>query len=428
MQALPRSLVIYILAVVAVGAAVLARAGQNLLVTWTVIPGIALFAVMASLADLRQLQLSYKANYSVATAINFGAAIIFGPAAAAWVGAIGSLTGDVYRRKPWFKTTFNACAIAISVYAGGTAMRAVGMARPGQVGPSDVRALAAYVAANLAVNKLLVCAVIALATRARLWDVLVANYRGLLAPIVALYPLGVLTSLTYIYFGGWPGLVLLAVPTLAVYGALDKAQQLRVHTRATIEALADTIDCRDRYTAEHSRRVADYVDRIAVTLGISLSEREVLVEAARVHDLGKISTPDAVLRKRGDLDQDEWQIMRDHPRAGQAILEKLPMYREHAKLVGYHHERVDGRGYPRQTAGEQIPFGARILAVADAFDAMTSDRPYRAAMPHPVAVARLRAGAGTQFAPEVVEALARALGIEEEPALAPVLAAQGVSA
>jgi HD-GYP domain-containing protein (c-di-GMP phosphodiesterase class II) len=201
--------------------------------------------------------------------------------------------------------------------------------------------------------------------------------------------------------------LLLAVPTVAVYSALDRAQQLRAHTRAAIEALADAIDQRDKYTAEHSRRVADFADQIARALGLSLAQRDEIELAARVHDLGKISTPDAVLRAPRELTDAEWELMRQHPRVGQQILEKLPMYREGARLVGLHHERLDGRGYPLGLPAERIPLGARILTVADAFDAMTSDRPYRSAMPAAVALARLREGAGTQFAPEVVEAFAR---------------------
>jgi HD-GYP domain-containing protein (c-di-GMP phosphodiesterase class II) len=157
--------------------------------------------------------------------------------------------------------------------------------------------------------------------------------------------------------------------------------------------------------------VAEYVDAIARALSLSLNERELVVAAARVHDLGKISTPDAILRKPAPLDDDEWQVMREHPGVGAEILSRLPMYKVHARLVGSHHERLDGDGYPHRLGGKALPLGAQILAVADAYDAMTSDRPYRRAMPAAVAVSRLLEAAGTQFNLAVVHALARSLDL-----------------
>jgi putative nucleotidyltransferase with HDIG domain len=206
------------------------------------------------------------------------------------------------------------------------------------------------------------------------------------------------------------GLGLLAVPTVAVYRGLAAARELRVQAREALEALADALDQRDRYTDQHSRRVADYAARIAAGLRLPFSERETVIAAARLHDLGKIHVPDAVLRKEGPLSDEEWGVMRTHPEVGAAILRKLRMYRASAELVARHHERLDGGGYPGGMAGGALARGARILAVADAYDAMTSDRPYRRGMAVAVALGRLREGAGTQFAPEVVEALAASLG------------------
>ncbi|MGH2370495.1 MAG: HD-GYP domain-containing protein, partial [Chloroflexota bacterium] len=298
----------------------------------------------------------------------------------------------------------------LSVAAGGAVLEAINGPARGHPTPGHLPGFAAYALVNTVVNQVLVCTVIGLATRARPWEVAAANFRGVLLPIVALFPLGVLMAVIYVYFGHSLGLLLLAVPTVAVYDALNKAQQLRDHTRATLEVLADAVDRRDRYTAEHSQRVADYAGRIATVLGLSLDQRETIVSAAHVHDLGKVSIPDEVLRKPGNLNDEEWQLMRQHPVAGAEILAQLPMYREGAQLVGAHHERLDGRGYPLGLSGDDLPLGARVIAVADAYDAMTSDRPYRAALPVSVALARLREGAGTQFCPLVVDALAQALG------------------
>jgi hypothetical protein len=422
MHDLPRRCRWFIGAVLAAGVVVLAQALASSAGGWPLLPA-AGFIALSALADIKELTLSFDAAYSAATAINFAAVIIFGPPVAVWTGAVASVIGDAWRRKPPLKVAFNAAAVAISTAAGGALFEATRRSPRGSITPDDLPALAAYAGAHLLVNHSLVSLVIALATGTRPWEVAAANYRGLFVPIVAMYPLGILMAVTYFHFGGVLGLPLLVVPTLAVYSALNRSQQLRGYTRATLEALADAIDQRDHYTAEHSRRVAYYADRIAAVLGLSIAERDVLISAARVHDLGKISTPDTVLRKAAALDDREWRIMCLHPSTGAAILERLPMYRQGARLVELHHERLDGRGYPHRLSGDAVPLGARILAVADAFDAMTSDRPYRRAMPVEEAVQRLRAGAGTQFCPRVVQAFIEVLQLDQAAAVRPTGAA-----
>jgi len=136
---------------------------------------------------------------------------------------------------------------------------------------------------------------------------------------------------------------------------------------------------------------------------------EMIRLAARVHDLGKIAVPDAVLHKEGRLTDQEFELMKKHPQDGADILAKFPEYRRGRELVLAHHERIDGRGYPRGLAGAAIPLGARIIAVADAWDAMTSNRPYRTALDQDVALAELMRGRGRQWDAKVVDAFAATL-------------------
>ncbi len=132
-----------------------------------------------------------------------------------------------------------------------------------------------------------------------------------------------------------------------------------------------------------------------------------------MHDLGKIAVPDSVLHKHGRLTDEEFALMKKHPQDGAEILSKFPEYRAGRELVLAHHERIDGRGYPHGLSGDAIPLGARVIAVADAWDAMTSDRPYREALPQSVALAELMSGRGTQWDAAVVEAFAASLpGVE----------------
>ena len=203
----------------------------------------------------------------------------------------------------------------------------------------------------------------------------------------------------------WLALVMLA-PLAGLQLAMKRAVQMRDQTIAAVESMADVVDSRDPYTGRHSRSVAEHSVRIARQMHLHESEVELIRLAARVHDLGKIAVPDEVLNKQGRLTEEEFAIMKRHPVTGAEILSKFPEYRRGRELVLAHHERVDGRGYPRGLVRDQIPLGARVIAVADSWDAMTSDRPYRHAMDQYVAMAELLRGRGIQWDTVVVDAFA----------------------
>jgi putative nucleotidyltransferase with HDIG domain len=169
-------------------------------------------------------------------------------------------------------------------------------------------------------------------------------------------------------------------------------------------ALVATLDARDRYTAGHSAAVAIYARDIAVRMGLSELEQELVHLCGLVHDVGKIGLPPGLLEKPGALSLDERRQMEQHPVIGERILEKVDDYAEIASIVRHHHERVDGNGYPDRLEGDAIPLLARIIAVADGYNAMTSDRPYRDAMPSRVARLRLAQAVESQFDTAVVAA------------------------
>jgi putative nucleotidyltransferase with HDIG domain len=203
----------------------------------------------------------------------------------------------------------------------------------------------------------------------------------------------------------WVALVMLA-PLAGLQLAMKRAVQMRDQTIAAVESMADVVDSRDPYTGRHSRSVAEHSVRIARQMHLHESEVELIRLAARVHDLGKIAVPDEVLNKQGRLTDEEFAIMKRHPVTGAEILSKFAEYRKGRELVLAHHERVDGRGYPRGLERDQIPLGARVIAVADSWDAMTSDRPYRQAMDQHVAMEELLRGRGIQWDTVVVDAFA----------------------
>ncbi len=172
----------------------------------------------------------------------------------------------------------------------------------------------------------------------------------------------------------------------------------------TLEALTSAIDAKDPYTSGHSQRVSELSVRLARLVGLNSTECETVRISGLVHDIGKIGVPERVLLKTSKLTDDEFALIKLHPEIGHRILRGIPMFAEALPGVLHHHERWDGRGYPAGLAGEDIPRIARIIGVADAFDAMSSSRTYRAAMPRPKVLEEIRTNAGAQFDPELAEA------------------------
>ncbi len=172
-----------------------------------------------------------------------------------------------------------------------------------------------------------------------------------------------------------------------------------------IEPVLAMLRARDEATCQHSLLTGDWCRRIAERLGLPSAETDRLVAAGVLHDIGKIATPDAILFKPGPLDASEWVVMREHAPDGGDILLDIPSLAEFAPIVRAHHERIDGTGYPDGLRGDEIPFSARIVAVADAYHAMTSDRPYRKALTVGETIARLREGQGTQWDTDIVDVM-----------------------
>jgi response regulator RpfG family c-di-GMP phosphodiesterase len=177
--------------------------------------------------------------------------------------------------------------------------------------------------------------------------------------------------------------------------------------RATLEALGSAIDTRDLGTHAHSRRVRGYSLAIARSHGVPRDQLKDIEHGVLLHDIGKIGIPDAILLKPGPLTPAEWQVMRTHPEVGRRLIEKIPFLQGAVPIVYHHHERWDGSGYPLGLSGQDIPLGARIFAVADAFDAMTFDRPYSRAISLEAAREEILRCAGTHFDPEVVATFMR---------------------
>jgi putative nucleotidyltransferase with HDIG domain len=400
MSRLRRSLRIYILAVIAAAATacVIAAIVGPLpeLGRWW-LGGLLLTATL--LAQVRPVHLGPKLKVTVEDAPTYAAALTLHPLGALIVASLGTLLGLRFGRKATlYNRAFNASVVTLGT---GAATLVYDMLAPGATSLDAYAAVAAAVV-KFALENALVDVVVALqlhrAPFVNWWE----TNRPDLMHHGALYLLGLLAAVS-LDSHPW-ALVLFLAPVGIVYVALRDVARLRAQTKEAILDLADMIDLRDPYTHGHSQRVADYAERLARELRLSAAQRDLVREAARVHDIGKIGTADQFLLKPGPLTEDEQHEMRRHAELGYNLLRRIPEFWAGAELVYAHHERADGAGYPRGLGAESLPFEAAVISVADAYDAMTTDRPYRRAMSWQRTRAELEAGRGTQWDARAVDA------------------------
>jgi putative nucleotidyltransferase with HDIG domain len=388
-------------------------------------------AVIANVAEGHSMRVSPRVEVSVSFMPLALAAVLFGPAAAAVVGGAAMLhrEGPLERFLIYFSgKTLAGCA------AGWSAVLAAQIANPDSlVALVGVAAVASVVGTGVEFFVTAVTLLLRHGTRPlELWRLL----RGSIAVSVALYaPVTALIAFTY----GRVGVEVLAffvVPLIAAHlsfrmharqaqlieelgesnARLEAANEhLRRVNISFAAAMVRALDSRDKYTAGHSAAVAVYCRDIARELGLPEAEVTRVHLAALVHDIGKIGINAELLEKRSALDDDEWAEMRRHPEIGARILAEVEDYSDIALVVRSHHERWDGVGYPDGLAGHAIPRLARIIAVADSYNAMTSDRAYRVAMTTERAIQQLVLGKDSQFEAPLVDAFLAVLERETEP-------------
>jgi HD-GYP domain-containing protein (c-di-GMP phosphodiesterase class II) len=194
----------------------------------------------------------------------------------------------------------------------------------------------------------------------------------------------------------------LALPAVLVHQSVRQTVQLRVDTHEALASLVEVMELRDPYTAGHSRRVAALARMLAERLSLTAEEADLIEQAGRVHDIGKAGIDSVILSKPGKLEDHEWEQMKSHPVHGANVVARFAAYQHAARIVRHHHEALDGTGYPDGLTGEDIPLGARIIAVADTFDALTTNRPYRDALSIETAINILEQGAGRQWDARIV--------------------------
>jgi len=250
------------------------------------------------------------------------------------------------------------------------------------------------------VNTTAISLVIALRSHKRAIQVWKQNYMWTFFHIFAFIPIGAIIALVYTAYGMWTLLLFLVPIFLARYTFKLYVEMKEAHIN-TVAALTSAIDANDPYTHGHSYRVSRYALRVGRELGLSARDLEILEYGALLHDIGKIAIEHEILLKKERLSEQEFLTLKQHPTIGADIVENLKFLREAAVLVRYHHEQPNGGGYPEGLKGDQIPIGARIILCCDAFDAMTSDRPYRKGLPVDSVVTQFERFKGEQFDREI---------------------------
>jgi hypothetical protein len=385
------------------------------------------FVVLTALSvalEFSAVSLPHEGSLSVAT-ITHLATLILVPAPFAALSVAGAVAvEEIVMRRPVVKVAFNVSSYAVTASLTSLAVGLIG--NPWQAAYTDEPRLAVIMIVAVVVyhlcNKVLTAAILALATGRRFGFLLRVNTRTTGLPELGAGALGSLFALLWTIHPLWTAL--LAIPTAVISRTLGYVKQLEAETRTAVRSLAEVIDHRDPHTAHHSERVAAYAVELARRFNLDDDLVELIDQAAGVHDLGKIGVPDSVLLKPGPLTESERTTMWLHTEIGARILNHYELFRDGAKIVLHHHERWDGKGYPAGLAGTAIPLGSRIVAVADAFDAMTSNRPYRQALSVSEAIERLADGSGTQWDPDCVDVFKR---LVLEGGLGPAIATQAAA-
>lgn len=432
-ERLPRQALVYALGVFAAGVASVGA------FAWTLdradVPGLIILGLLAIAFGRTRIPIYGDTTVSIAAVGDFAVAFLFGPAGAAIVSPFAALATDI-GGGAWYKRLFNVGSVVIAnvltalIIAGGLRLQGGGLPINGWLIPIALVAIVAYYLTNIA----LVSAAVSLATRTSMVTVFREKFEWLLPHYVVFGMLGL--ALAVAYHGlGYAGVLAFVAPPLmmrfSIKQYIDKtaqnveelnkrnrelskanrdilhmADQLRETYDGTLEALVSALDARDRETKGHSLRVARYMMEIAYHMQVEPGTEDWvnMQRGGLLHDIGKIGVSDTILHKPGPLTDEEWVDMRRHPQIGHDMIRDISFLSGAATIVLAHHERYDGKGYPNGLKADEIPLGARIFVLADTFDAMTSDRPYRKALTVEASRDEIIRCSGTQFDPHCVQA------------------------
>jgi HD-GYP domain-containing protein (c-di-GMP phosphodiesterase class II) len=362
------------------------------------------FAILALILEQSGTSLLFGASGSVAFIIHISAAILFGPLAGALVAGGATSVSELLVRRTPLKAIFNAAQKALSIGVAGQVYVLLGGSIPLRSIESDGWPFLVLSILYFATNSLSVSGAISLSTGRSLREVWNTNSRGSLGYDLVASGMAIMVAWFYQRFGAF-GLSTIVVPVIVVRSVYGMYHKLQAQSREMLELMVKAIEARDPYTSGHSVRVSAMSRAIAAEMRLPYERVEQISTAALLHDVGKIHEKFApVLRKEAKLTEDEHRLLQEHPIKSAELVGVISGFKGVVlDSVRSHHERWDGNGYPDGLKGDQVPLGARIIAVADTVDAMRTDRPYRPAATYEEAIRELERCRGAQFDPTIID-------------------------
>ena len=342
---------------------------------------------------------------SVGSAVNLASIIVGGPL----LGTTASFLGLLFRcpktkehgflhlfNTSYYITIFNISQSIIVT----SAMGIIYVGTGGRVGGFSLLQTIIIMLIGTVFNSIIISGLISSLEKQNFIRTWYSNIKGTFASAIAVGSIGIIIALAFIGYGYW-AVILFFGPLLLARYSFKLYMETRTMYLSTIEAFNSAMEAKDTYTFGHASRVEEYAVKLAEAYGLSFARIQHIKDAAILHDIGKIGVSDNILNKTARLSGEEYDEIKKHPTIGAEIVGKVDFLQRAAEIVRHHHERYDGRGYPDGLSGDKIPIEACILAIADSYDAMTTDRPYRGALTREEALEEIRTNAGTQFHPEL---------------------------
>lgn len=406
---------IYILFLIIISALLIFYLFENYLVIN--IKLLAFFSILAIITESLLIPLSSGIAVSVGFAICLASIVISGPLAGAIVSAIGftfrfpKIKGRGYVHLfnlPLYKTIINISqSIIVSGISGIAYIKTGGILNDDSF-VLNLIPIIIMLCIYVLLNSIIVVKFLSILNKRSFIKAWFEYVKGVIPNTFAVGTLGVIIALAYIGYGTGAVLLFFGPLLLARYSFKLYVDTKQVYLE-TIQALTKTIEAKDSYTSGHASRVAEYSVKLAKALNLSDKKIENVKTAALLHDIGKIGIDDSILKKPEKLSVEEYAMIKKHPVIGAEILKDVDFLRKVVKIIKYHHERYDGKGYPDGLKGKEIPIEAYVLSLADVYDAMTTDRPYRPALTKVQALKEIEDNAGTQFEPRAAQAFVQLL-------------------
>jgi HD-GYP domain-containing protein (c-di-GMP phosphodiesterase class II) len=406
----PKKAWFYIVGIIVLGTGLAAwqfwglELSRNLLLSW------AILVILALLCQLYEIQLIPGHATSAAIGVGVGAVLIGGAKLGISVVLVSTLMAELYLRRAFWRKDplryiaivgFNVSQLLVSVAISGFVLQGLGGKPPPYETIVDFLRAGLVFGVFITSNAAIVSGVVHFSRGVNYWTHLKEILQARYVQILSLGILAILIALIYA-LSPWY-MILMLSPLFIVQISLREHMKLQRQAHLAFEKIAKIVSSRDPYTGIHSEEVAELAVKLAKILNLPEKEIARIETAARVHDLGKIAVPDAILLKPGPLTEEEWKVMKQHPVVSAEILSGLEIYKDCVDIIRHEHEHWDGSGYPDGLKGEEIPLGSRIIAVTDVWHALISDRPYRKAYTKEEARKIMQEMAGKTLDPKLVE-------------------------